>query len=204
MLGHTIHDETRSKVAAPRHDHRGQRSPVPCRDNGHAMTSAELLAESFGRIRDIVHRVANGLSRSELADRLDREANSIGWLIWHLARIQDDHIAAVAGTEQVWTSSGWEERFGLTLEAAETGFGHTPDQVAAVIVDAEPLRDYYDAVHAATLDYVAHLTDADLDRIVDERWDPPVTLGVRLVSIIVDDLQHAGQAAYIRGILERR
>jgi uncharacterized damage-inducible protein DinB len=168
------------------------------------MTSAELLADSFGRIRDILNRVVDGLSRDQLSVRLDSEANSIGWLLWHLTRIQDDHIAAVAGTEQVWTSGGWAERFGLTLDPADTGFGHTPSQVAEVIVDAEPLREYYDAVHGVTLDYVARLTDGDLDRVVDERWDPPVTLGVRLVSIIVDDVQHVGQAAIIRGILERR
>jgi uncharacterized damage-inducible protein DinB len=168
------------------------------------MTSAEILADSFGRIRDIVHRVLDGLSRDQLAARLDGEANTIGWLVWHLTRIQDDHIAGVAGTDQVWRSAGWADRFDLALEPADTGFGHTPPEVASVVVDAEPLREYYDAVHEVTLAYLRALTDADLDRIVDERWDPPVTLGVRLVSIIVDDVQHAGQAAYIRGILDRR
>ena len=168
------------------------------------MTSAEILADSFGRIRDIVHRVLDGLSRDQLAARLDGEANTIGWLVWHLTRIQDDHIAGVAGTDQVWTSAGWADRFDLALEPADTGFGHTTPQVASVVVDAEPLREYYDAVHEVTLAYLRALTDADLDRIVDERWDPPVTLGVRLVSILVDDVQHAGQAAYIRGILDRR
>ena len=168
------------------------------------MTNAEMLADSFGRIRDHVHRVVDGLSRSDLGARLDSEANSIGWLVWHLSRIQDDHIAGVAGTEQVWLAGGWVERFGLPLEPEDHGFGHTPGQVGQVVVDAEPLREYYDAVHAVTIDYLAPLTDADLDRIVDERWDPPVTLGVRLVSVIVDDLVHAGQAAFIRGILERR
>ncbi len=168
------------------------------------MTSAEILVDSFGRIRDIVHRVLDGLSRDQLAARLDGEANTIGWLVWHLTRIQDDHIAGVAGTDQVWTSAGWADRFDLALEPADTGFGHTPPEVASVVVDAEPLREYYDAVHEVTLAYLRALTDADLDRIVDERWDPPVTLGVRLVSIIVDDVQHAGQAAYIRGILDRR
>jgi uncharacterized damage-inducible protein DinB len=168
------------------------------------MTSAELLADSFERIRQVVHRVTDGLSRQELGIRLDTEANSIGWLIWHLTRIQDDHIAGVAGTEQVWTTGGWVDRFGLPLERMDHGFGHTSDQVGSVVVDAELLVAYYDAVHAATLAFVAGLTDADLDRVVDERWDPPVTLGVRLVSIINDDVTHTGQAAFIRGIIERR
>jgi uncharacterized damage-inducible protein DinB len=168
------------------------------------MTSAELLADAFERIHQVVHRVTDGLSREELGIRLDREANSIGWLIWHLTRIQDDHIAGVAGTDQVWTSGGWVDRFELPLERMDHGFGHTSEQVGSVVVDAEPLVAYYDAVHAATLAYVAGLTDADLDRVVDERWDPPVTLGVRLVSIVNDDVTHTGQASFIRGILERR
>jgi uncharacterized damage-inducible protein DinB len=168
------------------------------------MTSAELLADSFERIRQVVHRVTDGLSREELSARLDSDANSIGWLIWHLTRIQDDHIAGVAGTEQVWISGGWVDRFGLPLDRMDHGFGHTSDQVSSVVVDAELLVAYYDAAHAATLAYIAGLSDTDLDRVVDERWDPPVTLGVRLVSIVHDDVTHTGQASFIRGILERR
>jgi len=168
------------------------------------MTGADLLTDSFGRIRDIVHRAVDGLTRDDLRARLDTEANSIGWLIWHLTRVQDDHVAEVASTEQVWTSAGWAQRFGLALDVSDTGYGHTSQQVAAVIVDAEPLREYHDAVHEVTLKFIRGLRETDFDRVVDRRWDPPVTLGVRLVSVAVDDLVHAGQAAFIRGILERR
>jgi len=168
------------------------------------MTSAELLADEFGRIRDIVHRVLDGVAADHLTARLDSEANSIAWLVWHLTRIQDDHIAGVAGTDQVWTSSGWVDRFGLPFDPSDHGFGHTASQVAGVTADSDLLLGYFDAVHDATLGFLGPLTDADLDRVVDTRWDPPVTLGIRLVSVIVDDVQHAGQAAYIRGILERR
>lgn len=167
------------------------------------MTSAELLADSFARIREVVHHVLAGLTSEQLTARVDSEANSIGWLIWHLTRIQDDHVAGVAGTEQVWMSEGWVDRFNLPLEPSDHGYGHSSEQVAMVVVDADPLRQYYDAVHDATLAFVAGLTDADLDRVVDDRWDPPVTLGVRLVSVIHDDVTHTGQAAFIRGILER-
>jgi hypothetical protein len=168
------------------------------------MTSADLLTDGFGRIREIVEEVLDGLTTAEVTSRLDGQANSIAWLVWHLTRVQDDHIADVAGTEQAWTSSGWAERFALPLEVSDTGYGHGPDQVAAVTADAELLRAYHDAVCLNTLQFVRCLTDADLDRVVDERWDPPVTLGVRLVSVIADDLQHGGQAAYVRGVLERR
>jgi uncharacterized damage-inducible protein DinB len=167
------------------------------------MTGGDVLADSFGRIRDIVHRVVDGLRPDHLTMRLDPEANSIAWLIWHLTRIQDDHIAAIAQTEQVWTSGGWAQRFDLPLNVSDTGYGHTSEQVAAITSTPTMLREYHDAVCNRTLDFVRQLTDAELDRVVDTRWDPPVTLGVRLVSVIADDLQHAGQAAYIRGILDR-
>jgi uncharacterized damage-inducible protein DinB len=169
------------------------------------MTKAELLGEAFGRVREVVHDVVGGLTPEQLAARLDADANSIAWLVWHLTRIQDDHVADVAGTEQVWTAHGWMERFGLPFDPGATGYGHTSDDVAAVRVDSgDLLVGYYDAVHEQTIRFVERITDADLDRVVDEAWDPPVTLGVRLVSVIEDDLQHGGQAAFIRGILLRR
>jgi len=125
-------------------------------------------------------------------------------LIWHLARVQDDHIAGVAGTEQAWVADGWNDRFGLPFDAGAIGYGQSSDEVGRVqIDDPQLLIDYFDAVHARTLDYVAGLTDADLDRVVDTRWDPPVTLGVRLISVIEDDLQHVGQAAYVKGVAQR-
>ncbi|WNI14535.1 mycothiol transferase [Actinacidiphila sp. ITFR-21] len=168
------------------------------------MNSAELLTDAFGRIREEVHGAVEGLTAGELAERVDPDANSIGWLVWHLTRIQDDHVAEVAGHDQVWTSQGWSDRFALPFPAASTGFGHGSDDVAAVRVGPDLLTGYYDAVHDRTLGYVAELAEADLDRIVDKRWNPPVTLGVRLISVIGDDLQHVGQAAFVRGLLLRR
>jgi uncharacterized damage-inducible protein DinB len=168
------------------------------------MTSAEVLADAFERVRGEVHHAVEGLSSEELAFRIDADANSVAWLVWHLTRVQDDHIAAVAGTEQLWTSSGWADRFALPLETTDTGYGHTSEQVGVVRCDAQELLDYFDAVLEHTLGFVNTLGDDDLERIVDTRWNPPVTLGVRLVSVIDDDVQHAGQAAYVRGILGRR
>jgi Protein of unknown function (DUF664) len=169
------------------------------------MTIAELLADSFGRIRELVHETVDSAAASELAWRPDNAANSIAWLIWHLTRIQDDHIADAAKIGQVWIAGGWAERFGLPFDEADTGYGHGVTEVAALQVGSgELLTSYHDAVYQQTLDYIGGLTDADLDRVVDERWDPPVTLGVRLVSVISDDLQHVGQAAYLRGLADRR
>ena len=165
------------------------------------MTSADLLADAFGRIREEVHQAVDGLSRQQLAYRAAAGANSIAWLVWHLTRIQDDHIAGAAGFGQVWTSKGWADRFGLPFPPSATGYGHDSREVAGVQADAEALAGYHDEVFEQTLRYVQTLTDDDLSRVVDESWDPPVTLGVRLVSVISDDLQHVGQAAFIRGFL---
>lgn len=169
------------------------------------MKATEVLADGFGRIREVVHEAVEGLTAEQLNARLDPAANPIGWLVWHLTRVQDDHVAEVAGLEQVWRSGGWADRFALPLPGDGIGYGHTAAEVGKVRVDSpELLLGYYDAVHEQSLRFVRGLAAADLERIVDERWDPPVSLGVRLVSVLTDDLQHAGQAAYVRGLLERR
>ncbi|MET7619734.1 DUF664 domain-containing protein [Streptomyces sp. NPDC005408] len=169
------------------------------------MNSSDLLADAFERIREAVHGAVEGLSPDDLNARLDPGANSIAWLVWHLTRIQDDHVADAAAAEQVWFSQKWADRFELPFPKGATGFGHSSKQVAAVRVDsAELLLGYFDAVHEQTVRFVSGLDDAALDSVVDESWSPPVTLGVRLVSVIADDLQHAGQAAFVRGSLERR
>ncbi|MEU5880098.1 DUF664 domain-containing protein [Spirillospora sp. NPDC047279] len=166
------------------------------------MTSSELLTDAFERIRDVVHGVVEGSSADDLAFRVDGRSNSIAWLVWHLTRVQDDHIADAAGLEQVWTAQGWADRLDLALNPLDTGYGHTTDQVAAVrVASGDLLTGYHDAVHEQTVEYVRTLKDDDFARIVDEAWDPPVTLGVRLVSVVSDDLQHAGQAAFVRGLL---
>ncbi|MEU6881885.1 DinB family protein [Streptomyces sp. NPDC046712] len=168
------------------------------------MRSADLLLDAFGRVQEAVYGAVEGLTEDELTVRIDEDANTIAWLVWHLTRIQDDHIAGAFGTDQLWTSDGWKSRFGLPFPAGATGFGHSSTQVAKVRAPAELLLGYYDAVHARTLEHLGSVTNADLDRVVDDSWDPPVTLGVRLVSVIAEDNQHAGQAAYVRGVVERR
>jgi uncharacterized damage-inducible protein DinB len=164
--------------------------------------SAELLIDAVDRVREIVHQVAEGLDSDRLAHRVGGTSNSVAWLLWHLTRVQDDHVAEVAGRGQAWTEEGWADRFALPLDPADIGYGHDSAAVAAVRVDSpDLLTGYHDAVHRRTTEYLRGLSDADFDRVVDEAWDPPVTLGVRLVSVLSDDLQHAGQAAFLRGLL---
>lgn len=165
------------------------------------MQSNELLLDAFGRIHETVTRVLDGANDDDLARRPGGKGNSMAWLIWHLSRVEDAQVASAAGLEQVWTAQGFAGRFNLPLSGRDTGYGHTSGQVDSVRAPAGLLRDYYDALHRQTADYVQSLGGADFDRIVATRWDPPVTLGVRLVSTIADCLQHVGQAAYAKGLV---
>jgi uncharacterized damage-inducible protein DinB len=159
-----------------------------------------LLLDEFARIRQLVDAAVQGWDDDQLAARPNGTANSVAWLVWHLTRIQDDHIAGAAGTDQCWHADGWADRFGLDLDPDDTGYGHGSDQVAMVRASGALLRGYHAAVADRTDQFVRGLSAADLDRVVDENWDPPVTLGVRLVSVVSDCLQHLGQAAYARGL----
>jgi hypothetical protein len=170
------------------------------------MRSADLIADSFGRIRETVTDTLYGLDAEQLSYRVDVDANPIAWLVWHLTRIQDDHLAAAFGVPQVWSEGGWAARFGLQPGSMETGYGHNRVQVAALceaISASALLADYHEETYQQTIKLVSGVTDEDLDRVVDTSWRPPVTLGVRLISVINDDTQHAGQAAFVRGIVLR-
>ena len=166
-------------------------------------TAVEVLQDAFGRVAEEVHAALDGLSDEELRWRPDEGANTIAWLVWHLSRVEDDHVSEVAGTSQIAASSGWSARLALPFDDADTGWQHSPEQVSQVVAGGDLLLGYYDAVRDATAAYLAGLSDADLDRIVDDRWDPPVTLAVRLVSVLGDELQHVGQAGYLRGVIQR-
>ena len=184
----------------------GDVTNCPGRRSVGAMTPAELLSDAFDRVRESAEAALEGLSPDDLAHRPTPDANPIGWLVWHLARVQDDHVAGVAtveGSEQVYTAAGFADRFALPYDVDSIGYGHSSDDVGAGSWEAGLLLDYLDAVHRRTRDFLAGLGEDDLDRVVDEHWDPPVTLGARLVSVVNDDTQHVGQAAYVRGLLGR-
>ncbi|CAN5667226.1 DUF664 domain-containing protein [soil metagenome] len=165
----------------------------------------EALAYAIEEIRGLLHDTAQGLDTAALTWRPNTQANPIGWLLWHLTRVQDDHVSQIAGREQVWVADEWAQRFGLSSGAMDTGFGHSPQQVQAVAPDGpRPLLDYQDHVAEAIAEYVAGLEAGDFDRVIDRSYDPPVTVGIRLLSVNSDALQHVGQAAYVKGLFQRR
>ncbi len=169
------------------------------------MDQRDLLVDAFGRLPELVAGAVDGLTPDQLRWAPAPGANSVGWLVWHLARVQDHHVADILDQPQVWAlTPGWPERFGLPSGAVDTGYGHSAAKVASLRPEsAQALLDYYAAVAEPTGALLAGVDAADLDRVVDERWDPPVTLGVRLISVLDDDLEHVGQAAYVRGLLLR-
>lgn len=167
-----------------------------------ARAAKTVLVDAFNRIHDLVDGLTDGLTAEVASYRVDEEANSIAWLLWHLTRIQDDHVAGLAGVDQAW--GRWREQFALPFDPADTGYGHSAADVGAVRVAPDLLARYHHDVHALTLSYLDRLDDAELARVVDTRWDPPVTASIRLVSVVGDALQHAGQAAYVRGLAHRR
>jgi hypothetical protein len=161
-----------------------------------------VYLELYGRIPPLARAAVEGLDAEALVRRPGPDANPIGWLIWHLARVQDHHVAELLEQDQLWVTGDWAPRFGLTPEPHNIGYGHDTAEVATVRPEsADALIEYLDAVWARTETFLAGIGDGDLERIVDRRWDPPVTLGVRLVSIADDGLQHVGLAAYVRGLL---
>lgn len=160
----------------------------------------ELLRDFFTRLIEHVDDLTDGLTDEVSFFRPTATANSIAWLIWHSARVQDLQLCGIAGVEQVWTRDGWDDRFGLDLPDNDHGYGHSPDDVGKVRAPADLLAGYYHAVHKVTLSYIASVTADELSRVVDTHWTPPVTASARLVSIVDDCAQHLGQAAYVRGI----
>lgn len=167
--------------------------------------AVSLLLDAFSRTHEAVPRVLDSMSPDDLLWRPDASANSIAWLVWHLTRVHDDHVAGVAGRDQVWTEAGWAQRFGLPYPDESIGYGQDEDDVARFdVTDPALLAGYADEVHERTVEVLSALTAADLERVVDDRWDPPVTVAVRLVSVVDDMAQHVGQAGYLQGLLERR
>jgi hypothetical protein len=167
------------------------------------MDIASLLLELYGRIPPLAEAAVDGLNEQELCAAPKPGANPIGWLVWHVGRVQDHHICELLGAEQVWVSGDWARRCGLAPDPSNTGYGHSAEEVRAVRPEnAAVLLDYLGAVQARTTEMLEGLAADDLDRVIDRRWDPPVTVGVRLVSVADDNLQHLGQAAYVRGLLD--
>jgi uncharacterized damage-inducible protein DinB len=165
------------------------------------MDVSGYMVELYGRLPDLVRHAVEGLDDEDLVTPPQPGANTIAWLVWHLTRVQDHHVAALVDEPQRYLIDAWYERFGRDPDPEDHGYGHQESDVLSVRGTASDLIAYHDAVHERTIDLLRGLQPADLDEVVDQSWDPPVTMGVRLACLASDCLQHAGQAAYARGLL---
>lgn len=168
------------------------------------MEAKDLLLDALERIRSLTRRTLDGLTLEELHQQPSPDTNSIAWLIWHLTRVQDTSLSGIIGEEQTWVTQGWYARFNMPRDPKMDGFGDTPEQVAAFRAPSlQDLLDYHNHITERSKAYVSGLAPEDFDRELNEpQWQPLPTVGVRLVSVISDNLQHAGQAAYLRGLFQ--
>ena len=169
------------------------------------MNVGEFAADALDRMATRLIADLDGLTVHEQCYRLDPEANSIAWLAWHVTRVQDHHMAHMEGRNQLWVDDGWDVKLGMSPDLEEHGYGYTSEQVGALVPPyATSLAEYHAAVSKRTGVYLRGLSDDDLDRVIDRSWDPPVTVGVRLASVVNETAQHVGQVSYVRGLVERR
>jgi hypothetical protein len=166
------------------------------------MEAKDIVIDALERIRSILHRTLAGLTLDEIQRQPTPDSNSIAWLTWHLTRVQDNGISGLFDQEQAWISQGWHAQFAMAPDPDNEGQGHTAEQVAAFRAPSiQTLLDYHDSVSTRSKHFVAGLTPAGFNRELNEpQYQPRPTVGVRLVSILSDNLQHAGQVAYLRGV----
>ncbi len=164
------------------------------------MECAEFITGIFARISQVLETVLDGLTENEINQQPTPECNSIGWMVWHLTRVQDRFIAMISNNEQVWITEKWYGKFGREADAKDIGYGHRPEDLANFrVLDTKTLLDYHHAVLEKTKQYTNKLSPEELDRVIDDSRAPTVAL--RLTAFISDNLQHAGQVAYLRGWL---
>lgn len=169
---------------------------------GVAMDATHILIDAAGRPLEAARRLQGELDGRTLTTRLQENDNSISWLLWHTAREIDGQVADLSGAAEVWSAAGFRDRFGLGAVGDGIGYGHTPEEARSIqIEDASLLLEYLEAATRSLTEYVQTLDPAGLGGVIDDSWDPPVTRGARLVSIIDDAAQHIGQAAFIVGAL---
>ena len=169
------------------------------------MRATTILHNAATRPAEAAQRLRASLSSEVLNAHLGDHDNSVAWLLWHTGREIDVQTADLAGTSEAWSHEGYAQLTGIGAVGDGLGLGHTTGEAREITSDqGDALVDYVAAATDALLAYISTLTDADLDEVIDENWDPPVTRGVRLVSIIDDAAQHVGQAAYAVGALSQR
>lgn len=160
------------------------------------MESIAVIEDLFSRGGEAI-KMIGGLSDDAL---YAAPAPSIAWQVWRMGRSVDYNISPLLGREQLWTNSGWHERFGMAADPKDFQPGFPPpNEIVSTFraPNAEVLGEYLRATLSLVGDYLATLGSADLDTEIDAgRYASPVTIGIRLVSVGVSLAQSTGAIRY--------
>ncbi|MFC2060072.1 DinB family protein [Chloroflexota bacterium] len=161
----------------------------------------QLIVDTYERSSQALERALEGLTQDDLNQQPNPDSNSMGWIVWHLTRIQDRAIADLTGEEQLWIKDTWHSKFNRPADPQDVGVRHMPEDLAAFkSPDVQTLLAYHQAVLQVSKRYISNLSQTDLDRWLGHpRY---ATVGARLVVLISENLQHAGQVAYVHGLLK--
>ena len=159
-----------------------------------------IVRMALGEYMEGLRKALDGLTPEELRFQPTAEAHHIDFAVWHMARVEDNWVQRFARrTDQVWLQEGWYHKLGLPQ--FDSGSGYTADQVANLpVFDLDGIMDYYDSVRRETLEYLDGLSGEDLDACPDPERRPGYTVGKMLSHVIVEESQHVGQVAYLRGL----
>lgn len=164
------------------------------------MDAKEYIKASLERSKGGLTRVTNTLTQEELGWRPASGCNSIGIILFHIARSEDSFIQSrLQDSPQVWESEKWFDKLGMDKD--EAGSHYTVEQVNEFTVpDMEKLVAYQDAVRETTLAYLDTLSADDLDRKVTMPFGDFNVAGI-LALTVSHAAGHAGEMSYLRGML---
>ena len=161
----------------------------------------DAIKSGLTEFLDGLKKAVNGLTPAELRWQPTLASNPIAWIVWHMARVEDRWVNRVlSGGVELWISEGWHKKFGMTEEAH--GYGETMEQVRAMPDLAMfELLAYFDAVRKSTLAHLERMTPEQLGATYPHSRLKGITGAWILGHILVEESQHLGQVAFIRGVI---
>ena len=161
----------------------------------------QVVIKEFDRLSQLLDKAIDGLTEEELNWQPNPDCNNMGWLVWHLSRGQDKAVWEITGEEQLWVKDRWYDKFNRQPDPDNSGFSHSSEDIAGFkSPDYKTLLGYYHAVQERSKNTFNSLSSNDLDNKIDNPFH--ATTGIRIAAILYDNLQHAGQVAYLRGLLK--
>ena len=169
------------------------------------MSATDSVTYSLERNWEMVEAATNGLDDEALTRQPAEQSNSIAWIFAHINRVTDMFILRrFQSKPELWISDGWCEQFGMTHNPGGLGMGQTAEQIAAWTAPVwEVQLGYFEAVKKAAREYISSLTASDLEKRVTfppEALRREHTVATALGQLVLENLAHGGQIAYLRGL----